>query len=72
MDYAPRPWSSSREQQVDDMLQALSAPVHQGTWCPPKVVFGTHGTHPSVPTLDDALAVDSTYPPPQTETRHGR
>lgn len=67
MEYAPRPWSTSREQQVDDMLAAFSGPVHQGGWCPPKPVYGIHGKRKFVPTLADALAVDSAYPPPLKE-----
>ncbi|MFJ2114470.1 hypothetical protein ACIOEX_21690 [Streptomyces sp. NPDC087850] len=72
MEYAPRPWSTSREQQVDDMLAAFSAPVQEGTWCPPRPMYGIHGKRKFTPTLADALAVDSVFPPPQKENRHGR
>ncbi|WP_159048618.1 hypothetical protein [Streptomyces sp. NRRL F-4489] len=70
MEYAPRPWSTSREQQVDDTLAALTRPVAQGTWNPPKPVYGTHGKRWFAPTLADALNVDSVYPPPQREHSH--
>ncbi|MEU7147089.1 hypothetical protein AB0B15_03455 [Streptomyces sp. NPDC045456] len=71
MEYAPRPWTNAREQQVDDMLAAMCAPVPEGPWQAPQPHFGIHGQRKISPTLDDALAVDSVYPPPRKEPHAG-